>query len=137
MLNYILILSILDQTHKFDLTCAEQFANNAGDRPNNNTFNKTSLFGFVFLVTCITIAFSICLGWFLILYCRYYIRRRIKKKLKKALAKSAQELLDKTPIITYKSNKMNNNSNDDEPICSICLEAFVDDENLRKLGKIQ
>jgi hypothetical protein len=60
----------------------------------------------------------------------------MKRKLRKALACSVQKMLDKSPIIIFNSKERNNNYIDDEPMCAVCLESFIDNEKIRKLGKI-
>jgi len=59
----------------------------------------------------------------------------MKKKHRQELAQSVQQMLDKSPVIIYDSTKREDDQNDDEPMCAICLELFKTKEKLRKLGK--
>lgn len=94
----------------------------------------TNLFSIIFLSSCVALTCVVCVGWFLFLYCRQCRHRRIKKKQQKALEYSVQKLLDKMPVITFDSKvRAEIFSDNDDPMCSICLESFKDNEKLRKL----
>lgn len=94
----------------------------------------TNLFSIIFLSSCVALTCVVCVGWFLFLYCRQCRQRRIKKKQQKAIEYSVQKLLEKMPVITFNSKvRAETFSDNDDPMCSICLESFKDNEKLRKL----
>ncbi len=101
--------------------------------PYDYHFSRLNIFGIVFLSVCIFLVFALCIGWILLIYYRRCIQSRMKKKLQKALAISTQQILDKSPIILFDPD--NNDHDDDEPTCAICLEIFQAKQELRKLGK--
>lgn len=101
----------------------------------NDPVTKTSLFGIIFLSTCIILVFVLCFGWFVVIYYRRFRQYRMKKKLRQALAESTQQILDKSPVITFDSNNRDPDQTDNEPLCAICLETFKSQEKIRKLGK--
>ena len=103
--------------------------------PNNDPVTKTSLFGIIFLATCIILVFVLCFGWFIVIYYRRFRQYRMKKKLRQALAESTQQILDKSPIMTFDPNNRDPDQIDNEPLCAICLETFKSQEKIRKLGK--
>ncbi|CAF3690638.1 unnamed protein product [Rotaria sp. Silwood1] len=131
--NKFIILIIEKQNRKINLTCTIFYGNdNIIDLP-RYPFNKKSLFGIIFLISCVSLTFILCIGWFIVIYYRQYEQRRIKTKLKNALAHSVQRILDKTPIIIFNSNKKTNHSIDNDSVCAICLESFIDNDKIRKL----
>ncbi|CAF1294354.1 unnamed protein product [Adineta steineri] len=93
--------------------------------------SKSGLLGIIFLTACIVLTFLICVVWFVVLYCRRMKYERKKNKVQQALARTVQEILDKSPIIIFDTK--NNDITDDDPMCAICLESFIDNEQLRKL----
>ncbi|CAF1277206.1 unnamed protein product [Rotaria sp. Silwood1] len=101
--------------------------------PYGNSLSPTSLIGIIFLGICAVIIFVLTIGWFAAFHCRRFTQNRIEKKQRKALAKSAQQVLDRSPIITFDANTEHNDYNDREPMCAICLETFKNKEKLRKL----
>ena len=114
------------------------------DRDNNifklNDFNNpyapsTSLFGIIFLTTCIVLVFVLCFGWFIVIYYRRFRQYRLKKKLRQALADTMQQILDKSPVIVLDPNNRDADLTDSEPMCAICLETLKSQEKVRKLSK--
>jgi len=133
------ILCYLSSRTQFNLTCIIVDINidNVGkpNDPNGYPLSKTSLFGIIFLSTCIVLVFLLCIGWFAVIYYRRCIQYRIKKKLRKALQQSTQQMLAKSPIIIFDPDDKDNNYTDDDPVCAICLESFKPKEKIRKLSK--
>jgi len=123
----------------FNLTCVfvnfENIHIEKPKDPHDSPLSKTSLFGIIFLSSCIGLVFILCFGWFGVIYSRRYRQYRMKKKHRQELAQSVQQMLDKSPVIIYDSTKREDDQNDDEPMCAICLELFKTKEKLRKLGK--
>lgn len=103
--------------------------------PYNYQTPSTSLFGIIFLTTCIVLVFVLCFGWFIVIYYRRFRQYRLKKKLRQALAETTQQILDKSPVITFDPNNRDPDQTDSEPMCAICLEIFKSQENVRKLSK--
>ncbi|CAF3316533.1 unnamed protein product [Rotaria socialis] len=130
---YILTLRINLKTKKFNLTCTTGFNLIEPNDSDKYPLSKTSLFGIIVLAACTAFALFLCIGWFIFTYYRQYKRRQIKIKLQKALANSVQQILDKTPIVTFISTNKTKNSNSEDPMCAICLESFIDNEKTRKL----
>lgn len=132
--------SRIHKENEFNLTCViysntNTNNNNRPKDPYTSTLSATSLFGIIFLSACVIIVLGLCFGWFAIIYYRQCRQHRIKKKLRKALAKSTEEMLAKSPIITFDVN--NKDISDDDPMCAICLDSFKDQEKIRKLGKFK
>ncbi len=99
--------------------------------------SKTSLSLVILLAIFVFLSCFLCFAWIgFNYYCRYDQYRR-KKKFLKALALSVQQMYAKSPIIIFNSNNPLNENSADDPVCSICIESFVDNDRLRKLGKIK
>ncbi|CAF1063113.1 unnamed protein product [Rotaria sordida] len=132
-LNDIIRLNINNKTEKIKLTCRIEYLNDPSTDIQRYRLNKKNLFGIIFLITCVALTLILCIGWFIVIYYRQYERRQIKNKLKKTLAHSIQQILNKTPIIIFNSKNKTNDYIDDDPMCAICLESFIDNEKIRKL----
>ena len=122
---------------KMNLTCTIETNHDTSKDFSHHPLSKTSLFGIIFLTACVVLTCGLCFGWFGVISYRRFEQRRMKHKLQKALARSVQQLLDRSPIILFKSNTTNHDNTDDDPICAVCLELFVDNEKIRKLSKIK
>jgi hypothetical protein len=125
-----------NQEKQMILICRIEYINDEPKHYSPFHLSKTGLFGIIFLTACVVLTFVLCTGWFIVLYYRRFKHRRMKRKLRQALACSVQKMLDKSPITIFNSKEINNNYTDDEPMCAICLELFIDNEKIRKLGKI-
>ncbi|CAF4456623.1 unnamed protein product, partial [Rotaria magnacalcarata] len=130
---YILTLIINGKRQKFNVTCTAQSNLIEPNYSNKYPLSKASLFGIIVLAACITFTLFLCVGWFSFTYYRQYKRRQIKIKLQEALANSVQQILDKTPIVTFIPINNTTDSNSEDPMCAICLESFIDNEKVRKL----
>ncbi len=101
---------------------------------NQNQITGTSLFNIIFFGVCIVLIFGLCIGWCTLIYYRQFKQNRIEKRQQKELKICVQKYLDKSPIIIFNSN---HDFIDDDLICAICLESFINNEKLRKLSKIK
>ena len=97
--------------------------------------SKISLFTIIFLSACVILIVGLSIIWFLSIYYRRYRHYREKKKLRQAIARSTEEILRKSPVISYDANDPT--LNHDDPTCAICLETFQAEDQLRKLGEIR
>ena len=129
------ILDNLWKNSLANLTCSKKELYHGTPKFPPLPLSKTSLALIIFLTVCVFLTCLLCLGWFGISYYRRYDRYRKKKKFLKALARSVQQMYAKSPIIIFNSNNPLNENSDDDPVCSICIESFVDNDKLRKLGK--
>ncbi|UJR22632.1 hypothetical protein I4U23_025673 [Adineta vaga] len=120
-------------TKAVPLMCSIQYIYDEINDSDKYHLSKTGLFGIIFLTACIGITSVVCIGWICISYYRRIVFRRMKVKAEKALVHSVQQMLDKSPVITFDSKNNNNPNLDDETTCSICLETFNDNEILRRL----
>ncbi|CAF2749889.1 unnamed protein product [Rotaria sp. Silwood2] len=130
---------MLNNKKEFNLTyiISRSSIHDGIDKPkdlNGNSLSTTSLIGIIFLSVCAVIVFGFTIVWFAILHYRRFTQNRMEKNQRKALAKSTQEILDKSPIITFDANSEHNDYTDRDPMCAICLESFKNKEKLRKLG---
>lgn len=134
----------------FSCIMADQYANRTLDlycsiqnipsitRPTTLTpypSSKISLFTIIFLSACVILIVGLSIIWFLSIYYRRYRHYREKKKLRQAIARSTEEILRKSPVISYDANDPT--LDHDDPTCAICLETFQAEDQLRKLGEIR
>ncbi|CAF1112377.1 unnamed protein product [Rotaria sordida] len=101
--------------------------------PHERSLSTTTLIGIIFLGVCFVFIFGFIIVWYAIFQCRRFTQNRIEKNHRIALAKSAQQMLDKSPIILFDSNSEDNDFTDKDPMCAICLETFKNKEKIRKL----
>ena len=94
-----------------------------------------NLFGVIFLSACVVLTVALCTIWFMVIYYRRMKQSRMDQKVQEALANAVRQLLDETPMVIFEAKKNEPEDEDDHPLCVICLEAFVDDEQIRKLRK--
>ncbi|CAF1344952.1 unnamed protein product [Rotaria magnacalcarata] len=121
-----------------NLTCSMQdsYAVQYNNKPKESfgaKLSATSLVGVIFLCSCVVLVFISSVVWFATICYQRFTRNRMEKKHRIALEKSTQQMLDKSPIITYDANSEDNNFTDKEPTCAICLESFKSKEKLRKI----
>ena len=133
-LKFLRINESLIQT-RMDLHCSFTPLNSVTrpTSPSPYPSSKISLFTIIFLSACVILIVGLSIIWFLSIYYRRYRHYREKKKLRQALARSTEEILRKSPVITYDANDAGLNHND--PTCAICLETFQAEDQLRKLGE--
>jgi hypothetical protein len=126
------------EENEYNFTCVVLNNNvyylNKPTHPYSSPLSAASLFGIIFLTSSVVLVLGICCGWFAIIYYRQCRQHRMKKKLRQALAKSTQQMLAKSPVITFDLNNKDEFL-DDDPMCAICLESFKDQEKIRKLSK--
>jgi hypothetical protein len=131
-----LLLIINNGSNLINFTCTLENKNDDSKGLSQYPMSNMGLFGIIFLSSCVVLTFALCIGWFAVIYYRRFVHRRMKTNLQKALARSVQQMLDKSPIIIFDSKNKNNDCIDDnDPMCAICLESFIDAERVRKLGK--
>ncbi|CAF5027032.1 unnamed protein product, partial [Rotaria socialis] len=121
-----------------NLTCfmPDSYALQYNNKPKDSFDTKlsaTSLVGVIFLCSFVVLVFIFSGVWCATTYYRQFSRNRMEKKHRIALEKSTQQMLDKSPIITYDANSEGNDFTDKDPTCAICLESFKSKEKLRKI----
>ena len=130
--------SLIDQTSNETLmrniTCTLDEIWNS-KRMSHYNFTRTNVLAVIFLSTCTSLTVVLCMGWLAVLYYRRYKQGRIDRKLQMALAHAVRQVLDQTPMVTFEAKKNEQESSDDHPLCAICLETFINDEQIRKLRK--
>jgi hypothetical protein len=120
-----------------NITCTLASVDDRAKEPNANSLVGTSLFSIIFLSSCLVFTCVLGTGWFAFVYYRRYKQYRIKKQQQNALERSVRKILDRLPIIIFNSKNKNNDFMDDDPMCAICLESFINNEKLRKLGEMK
>ncbi|UJR26440.1 hypothetical protein I4U23_007770 [Adineta vaga] len=130
--------STLASMTEYNLTCTlREGSFVTADRPRNPYpygLSNTSLFGVIFLGTCVVLVCGLCTIWFSVFYYRRFIQQRKEKKTLEELAKSTEQMLAKSPIIIFDLDNKDEKYGDDDPLCAICLEPFKAKERIRKLG---
>ncbi|CAF3555767.1 unnamed protein product [Rotaria socialis] len=121
-----------------NLTCfmPDSYALQYNNKPKDSFDTKlsaTSLVGVIFLCSFVVLVFIFSGVWCATTYYRQFSQNRMEKKHRIALEKSTQQMLDKSPIITYDANSEDNDFTDKDPTCAICLESFKSKEKLRKI----
>lgn len=135
--NNVLIIEINAKIIRVNLKCTIININDEPKEFPGYPLNKTSLFGIIILTSCAAFTLLLCLGWIGVLYYRQFRRHRRKTKLQQTLANSVQQILDKTPITLYSATSKMCDAMDDDPMCAICLETFIDNDKIRQLGKFR
>ncbi len=130
-------LSVNKLNNKNNLTCTIERIYDKLKDSDQNSLTDTSLFSIIFLSSCAMLTFGLCIGWSLLVYYRRFKQYRIKKQQQKELECCVRQILDKSPIIIFNSKNKDEHFIDDDSVCAICLESFIDNEKLRKLGKIK
>jgi hypothetical protein len=135
--NLLHSLSLRRHDSKLNLTCMIERIYDGSKESNRLPFIETNLFNILFLSSCIVVTCSLCIAWFAAIYYRRFVRNRLKRQQQKELERSVQKTLEKLPIIIFNSQNRDYNFIDDESVCTICLESFIDNEKIRKLCKIK
>jgi hypothetical protein len=120
----------------FNITCTINGFCDVPKPHDDNPYAKTSLISVIFLSICAVLMFVFCFGWFACSYYRRFKQRRIKIQQKNALENSVQKYLKESPVIVFNLKiKTQHFTDDDDPMCAICLESFKTNDKLRKLSK--
>lgn len=130
-------LSVNKLNNKNNLTCTIERIYDKLKDSDQNSLTDTNLFSIIFLSSCAMLTFGLCIGWSLLVYYRRFKQYRIKKQQQKELECCVRRILDKSPIIIFNSKNKDEHFIDDDSVCAICLESFIDNEKLRKLCKIK
>ena len=134
-----ILRGMLSKEYEFNLTCTLWTNDTFNiDKPTDsysNALSTHSILGFAFLIVCVTLVFLLFTGWTITISYRRFKENNMKKENQQALERSTQQILDRSPIIIFDSNSADNDFNDGNSTCAICLETFRDQDKIRKLGK--
>ena len=121
---------------KNNLTCIIERISDVFIPSDDDLTENKNLFSMIFLSTCVILTCTISIAWFAVIHYRRCRQRRLKKQEQKELENTVQKILEKTPIIIFNPKIKEQEFDDDDPVCAVCLESFHTNEKLRKLSKI-